>query len=133
MLLNSHMRARIKRHATAFKAELHAATLFDFFAKRGFGGNHEQPDLRSSCEIADLMKSAKTGGRKRGTPNKMTASAKAALMAAFDGSGGVAALTASAKVNPGAFYALWAKVLPMETHSTKMVQSVVNVTLFEAN
>ena len=30
MLLNSHMRARIKRHATAFKAELHAATLFDF-------------------------------------------------------------------------------------------------------
>ena len=30
MLLSTHMRARIRKAVTAFKAELQAATLFDF-------------------------------------------------------------------------------------------------------
>ena len=59
----------------------------------------------------------KTGGRKLGTPNKTTASAKAALMAAFDGAGGVVPLVRFAKADPASFYQLWAKMLPMEAHT----------------
>src|SRR5262245_32946685 len=56
----------------------------------------------------------KAGGRKKGTPNKATASVKAALVEAFDELGGVPALVRFGKKNPAAFYALWAKMLPTE-------------------
>ncbi len=59
----------------------------------------------------------KTGGRRRGTPNKTTASVKAALMSAFDGAGGVSSLVQFAKADPATFYQLWAKMLPMEAHA----------------
>ena len=59
----------------------------------------------------------KTGGRRRGTPNKTTASVKAAMMAAFDGAGGVASLVQFAKADPATFYQLWAKMLPMEAQT----------------
>ena len=59
----------------------------------------------------------KTGGRARGTPNKTTASVKAALMSAFDGAGGVASLVQFAKADPATFYQLWAKMLPMESQA----------------
>lgn len=59
----------------------------------------------------------KTGGRRRGTPNKTTASVKAAMMAAFDGAGGVTSLVKFAKADPATFYQLWAKMLPMEAHA----------------
>ena len=59
----------------------------------------------------------KTGGRRRGTPNKTTASVKAAMMAAFDGAGGVSSLVQFAKADPASFYQLWAKMLPMEAHT----------------
>ena len=49
----------------------------------------------------------------RGTPNKKTASVKAAMMAAFDGAGGLASLVDFAKADPATFYQLWAKMLPM--------------------
>ena len=55
----------------------------------------------------------KTGGRRRGTSNKTTASVKAAMMAAFDGAGGLASLVDFAKADPATFYQLWAKMLPM--------------------
>ena len=54
------------------------------------------------------------GGRQKGTPNKLTASVKAALVAAFDQLGGVDSLVKWGKKNPGAFYPLWAKMLPTE-------------------
>lgn len=53
-------------------------------------------------------------GRKKGVPNKATASVKAALQAAFDQRGGVPALLEWAKSDPGEFYKLWAKLLPQE-------------------
>lgn len=59
-------------------------------------------------------KRKKTGGRKKGTPNKVTASVKAALVAAFDDLGGVAALVKWGKKYPTHFYALWGKLLPTE-------------------
>ena len=71
----------------------------------------------------------KTGGRKPGAINKTTASVKAAVMAAFDQVGGVASLVKWAKANPGAFYALWVKLLPLETHSAPTVPVVVEINL----
>ena len=71
----------------------------------------------------------KTGGRKRGTPNKTTASVKPALLAAFDGAGGVAALVEFAKAEPAAFYQLWAKMLRLDAHSAEVVRPVVNVSV----
>ena len=54
------------------------------------------------------------GGRKKGTPNKTTANARAAFQMAFDGAGGVAALRDWAKANLTEFYRLYARLIPME-------------------
>jgi hypothetical protein len=56
----------------------------------------------------------KTGGRKKGTPNRFTSSVKAVLLAAFDDLGGVTALAEWAREHPTEFYRLWAKMLPRE-------------------
>jgi hypothetical protein len=56
----------------------------------------------------------KFGGRKKGQPNKVTATAKEALTLAFQGIGGVPALTEWGRDNPTEFYKLWAKLLPQE-------------------
>lgn len=60
----------------------------------------------------------KTGGRKKGTPNKTTALLKDAILeaAALAGrdEGIVGYLTAQALLNPGPFIALLGKVLPMQ-------------------
>lgn len=55
----------------------------------------------------------KTGGRKKGTPNKLTADVKAMILEALDQAGGVAYLLAQARDNPNAFLTLVGKVLPM--------------------
>jgi hypothetical protein len=60
------------------------------------------------------MKGIKTGGRQRGTPNKMTAVAKDAVSLAFEGLGGVPALIAWAKDNRTEFYRLWIRLLPLQ-------------------
>jgi hypothetical protein len=54
------------------------------------------------------------GGRKKGTPNKSTASVKAALLECFEGWGGVASLLKWAKKNPTEFVKAWVKMLPAE-------------------
>lgn len=56
----------------------------------------------------------KTGGRKKGTPNKLTSSTKKALDEAFKKMGGVAALVRWGKDNPTEFYKIWVKILPVE-------------------
>lgn len=53
-------------------------------------------------------------GRKKGVPNKVTASVKAALMEAFDLRGGVPALLTWAAENPSDFYKLWGRLAPQE-------------------
>lgn len=56
----------------------------------------------------------KTGGRARGTPNKVTKSVKDALLTAFRQVGGQRAFTKWARENPAVFYGLMAKLLPAE-------------------
>ncbi len=58
--------------------------------------------------------SGNPAGKPKGTVNKVTTEVKAALIEAFEKSGGVESLVAFAKANPDAFYKLWVKMLPTE-------------------
>jgi len=58
-----------------------------------------------------MAKGFKTGGRTSGTPNRVSASARDALLEAFD-HGGIEALVAWARTDPAQFYRLWGKLLP---------------------
>lgn len=53
-------------------------------------------------------------GRKKGVPNKTTASVKEALVLANEGLGGVPALIEWAKENRTEFYKLWGRMLPLD-------------------
>jgi hypothetical protein len=65
-----------------------------------------------------MAKGYKTGGRQAGTPNKATASVKAALEEAFERLGGVEVLAKWAEENPGQFFQLWVKILPRDFNAT---------------
>ena len=54
----------------------------------------------------------KTGGREKGTPNKVTKQLKELILGALDGVGGQAYLERQAEENPGPFLTLLGKVLP---------------------
>lgn len=55
----------------------------------------------------------KTGGRQKGTTNRLTADVKAMVLEALDKAGGVSYLLTQAESNPNAFMTLVGKVLPM--------------------
>lgn len=57
-------------------------------------------------------------GRKKGVPNKLTASAREAYQAAFEGLGGVQALTIWAGENPTEFYKQFARLIPVDVQAT---------------
>ena len=57
---------------------------------------------------------AKTGGRKKGTPNKTTTVVKDMIIIALEESGGVNYLKEQARKNPAAFMSLVGKVLPLQ-------------------
>ena len=56
----------------------------------------------------------KTGGRKPGVTNKVTASVKAAMTEAFEGLGGTPSLIAWGQENKNLFYPLWVRIAPQE-------------------
>lgn len=60
------------------------------------------------------MKGRKTGGRKKGTPNKTTKALKDAILEAYERAGGVEYLETIARLDPRTFVGLLAKVLPMQ-------------------
>ncbi len=64
----------------------------------------------------------KTGGRQKGTPNKVNALLKDAILQAAEDAGGeggiVGYLTLQAHENPAAFLTLIGKVLPMQVNTT---------------
>jgi len=57
---------------------------------------------------------SKTGGRNKGTPNKLSGSAKENIAAVFVRLGGTAAMAKWAETNKTAFYNLYSKLLPHE-------------------
>lgn len=63
-------------------------------------------------------KRKKTGGRKAGTPNKATVSAKAAFQFAFDELGGQQGLANWARGNKDEFYRHYARLVPRPIEGT---------------
>ena len=61
-----------------------------------------------------MAKGVKTGGRKKGTPNKLTGDVRAMILGALEDVGGRKYLVTQAKQNPTAFLTLVGKVLPMQ-------------------
>ena len=57
-------------------------------------------------------------GRKKGTPNKLTASAKEAFALAAQGLGGAKGLERWARENETEFWKLYARLIPVENHVT---------------
>ena len=56
----------------------------------------------------------KTGGRTKGTPNKVTSGVKANIQSVFNKIGGQAAMAKWAKDNPTEFYKIYARLIPQE-------------------
>ena len=56
----------------------------------------------------------KTGGRRKGTPNKLNADVKAMILAALNAKGGQKYLEKQADENPTAFLTLVGKILPLQ-------------------
>lgn len=65
----------------------------------------------------------KTGGRKRGSENRVTSDVKAMVHEALHEVGGVDYLARQAKANPKAFLALLGRTLPKE-QKTELIQTV---------
>ena len=59
----------------------------------------------------------KTGGRVKGTPNKVTGALKDMILTALSNKGGVAYLERQADANPTAFMTLVGKVLPLQVNA----------------
>ena len=60
----------------------------------------------------------KLGGRKKGTPNKLTRDVREMILGALDAEGGLEYLRTQARENPTAFLSLVGKCLPREaSHS----------------
>jgi len=72
----------------------------------------------------------KTGGRKKGTPNKTTAALKDAIMNAFTEVGGQKYLVTVAKDDPKTFCTLLGRVLPAEINAN--VNGEVGLRIIEA-
>src|SRR5215831_5318405 len=75
---------------------------------------------------------AKTGGRVKGTPNKLTASVKTMILGALHELGGTQYLVEQGRANPSAFLSLVGRVLPMQVDSRVEVDVDVNVLAREA-
>lgn len=61
-----------------------------------------------------MARGKKTGGRKVGTPNKLTAALKDLILQALANKGGVSYLERQAENNPVAFMTLVGRVLPLQ-------------------
>jgi hypothetical protein len=64
--------------------------------------------------VGSMRPPAAGRGRRKGELNRTTVAVKEALTMAFEGAGGVEALTSWARSNPSEFYRLYAKLLPRE-------------------
>lgn len=77
-----------------------------------------------------MARDFKTGGRKRGTPNAITRFFREAVQVAYDAIGGDDAFAKWARENPGEFYRIAARLIPVQVNSTdeRMVPTLTIVT-----
>ncbi len=79
----------------------------------------------------------KTGGRKKGTPNKFTGEVKEMVLEALSESGGVEYLKTQAANNPTAFLSLVGKVIPLQVKGSgdkgeHVIKRVVEMVVVDA-
>jgi|SRR6185437_2294013 len=82
--------------------------------------------------MAKAKGAPKTGGRVKGTPNRLTADLKDMILGALDKVGGLEYLAQQAVDNPGAFMTLVGKVLPLQVtgkDGTPLAVPVLNVVI----
>jgi hypothetical protein len=60
------------------------------------------------------VKRPKTGGRKKGTQNKLTGTLKEMILQSLSNTGGVEYLVQQSKAHPAAYLALIGRVLPLQ-------------------
>lgn len=78
-----------------------------------------------------MAKSSTSGqGRPKGIPNKITIQAREAFQMAFDGFGGVVALTKWAKENPTEFLKLYGRLIPVDVNATGSVGLKIELVRF---
>lgn len=58
----------------------------------------------------------KTGGRKKGTPNKLAGDVRANVLAVFEKLGGVDAMVKWAQQKPTDYYLIYSKLLPKDVN-----------------
>jgi hypothetical protein len=75
-----------------------------------------------------MAKGKKTGGRTKGTPNKITRSVREAVLQSFIDLGGSEALTAWAMSNQTEFYKIAARLIPTEIVGDPNAPVAVKVT-----
>jgi hypothetical protein len=75
-----------------------------------------------------MAKGKKTGGRQKGTPNKIAGSIKQAVLDTFNDIGGIRHMKKWAKKQPTEFYRLAGRLIPTETK----VQGAVTFTDLDA-
>lgn len=71
----------------------------------------------------------KSGGRARGTPNKITTAFKDAVRTVYEDIGGHAAFAAWAKENPSEFYRICSKLISTEVTAPSNVRPVISVNI----
>ena len=79
--------------------------------------------------MAKAKGSPKTGGRKKGTSNKITADVRETILEAFHMAGGVEYLRALAFSDPKAFCTLLAKIIPAKVAGDEENPSALRVTV----
>ena len=77
-----------------------------------------------------MAKGIKTGGRQKGSPNKLTKQLKDMILEALDESGGVEYLKQTAIDHPTAFLTLVGKVLPLQVTGSDGGPLIVQVVKF---
>lgn len=78
-----------------------------------------------------MAQGMKTGGRQRGTPNKVTAAFKDAVRTVYDTIGGHQAFAEWARGNPSDFYRIAARLIPTEIASRESSGVTVVISRFD--
>ena len=73
----------------------------------------------------------KSGGRQPGTPNRITAAFREAVQTVYNDIGGDAAFARWARENPGEFYRIAARLIPVQVASTSDPPRL-NITIMRA-
>lgn len=74
-----------------------------------------------------MAKGRKTGGRRKGTPNRVTGDLRALILGALEDVGGRDYLVHQARENPHVFVALLGKVLPRDLNLSGGLKLEVNL------